>query len=88
MKDGDYYIWTHKKLEIGYNGNRIVDINLTSDSKVKLEKDKTISFSYEVHAVILDLFLQFLVCGLVWYLVLYALRVIFSGYLEAIGCKV
>lgn len=48
MKDGDYYIWTHKKLEIGYNGDQIVDVNLTSDSKVKLVKDTDISFSYEV----------------------------------------
>ena len=31
----DLYIWTHKKFEIGYNKDRIVDINLTSESKVK-----------------------------------------------------
>ena len=28
-----YYIWTHKKFDIGYNGDQIVDINLTSDGK-------------------------------------------------------
>ena len=29
-----YYVWTHKKFNIGYNGDQIVDINLTSDGKV------------------------------------------------------
>lgn len=47
-KEGEYYIWTHKKLEVGYNGQQIVDVNLTSDVKVKLVKDADISFSYEV----------------------------------------
>ena len=42
------HIWTHKKFEIGYNGNRIVDVNLTSEGKVKLEHDAKIPFSYEV----------------------------------------
>jgi len=47
-KDGEHYIWTHKKLEIGYNGKQIVDVNLTSDAKVKLVKDAEIPFTYEV----------------------------------------
>ncbi|KAF2975767.1 hypothetical protein EK904_011572 [Melospiza melodia maxima] len=34
----DYYLWTYKKLEIGFNGNRIVDVNLTSEGKVKWKK--------------------------------------------------
>ncbi len=42
------YIWTHKKFEIGYNGNRIVDVNLTSDSKVQLQPNAKLVFSYEV----------------------------------------
>ena len=42
------HIWTHKKFEIGYNGNRIVDVNLTSEGKVKLEPSAKIPFSYEV----------------------------------------
>jgi len=37
--DNSYYLWTHKKLDIGYNGNRIVDVNLTSEVKVKLKFD-------------------------------------------------
>ena len=28
-----YYIWTHKKLDIGYNEDQTVDISLTSDGK-------------------------------------------------------
>jgi len=43
-----YYMWTHKKLDIGHNGQRIVDVNLTSEAKVKLEPNAKISFSYEV----------------------------------------
>ncbi|CAG2182598.1 unnamed protein product, partial [Oppiella nova] len=45
--DNSYYLWTHKKLDIGYNGNRIVDVNLTSEVKVKLEPNKKIAFTYE-----------------------------------------
>lgn len=45
---GKYYIWTHKKLEIGYNGKQIVDVNLTSDIKVELTKGVTIPFTYQV----------------------------------------
>ena len=46
-----YYIWTHKKFDIGYNGKQIVDVNLTSESKVKLEPNIKISFSYEVSRI-------------------------------------
>lgn len=42
------YIWTHKKFEIGYNGNRIVDVNLTSESKKHLQPNAKLEFSYEV----------------------------------------
>lgn len=45
----DYYLWTHKKLDIGYNGNRIVDVNLTSESKRKLIEGAKIGFTYEVN---------------------------------------
>lgn len=43
-----YYIWTHKKFDIGHNDKQIVDVNLTSESKVKLVANIKISFSYEV----------------------------------------
>ncbi|XP_049948947.1 transmembrane 9 superfamily member 3 [Schistocerca serialis cubense] len=44
----NYYIWTHKKFEIGYNGKQIVDVNLTSENKVKLVEGAKIPFTYEV----------------------------------------
>ena len=47
-KGPDYYIWTHKKLDIGYNVNQIVDVNLTSEVKVKLEKGVKVPFTYQV----------------------------------------
>jgi len=46
--DKAYYLWTHKKFDIGYNGDRIVDVNLTSENKIKLEHGKRVEFSYEV----------------------------------------
>jgi transmembrane 9 superfamily protein 3 len=44
----EFYIWTHKKFDVGYNGKQIVDVNLTSEAKKKLAKGAKISFSYEV----------------------------------------
>lgn len=44
----DFYVWTHKKFDIGYNGKQIVDVNLTSEAKKKLSPGAKISFSYEV----------------------------------------
>ena len=42
------YIWTHKKFEIGYNGDRIVDVSMTSENKQKLVEGMMIPFTYEV----------------------------------------
>jgi len=47
-KDNAYYIWTHKKFEIGYNENMIVDVNLTSEGRAKLQLGDAISFTYEI----------------------------------------
>lgn len=49
--DGDdqLFIWTHKKFDIGYNGNQIVEVNLTSEHKVKLTPGMELPFTYEVH---------------------------------------
>ena len=49
MDGGDFYIWTHKKFEIGYNGQQVIDVNLTSEGRTKLHLGDTISFSYEVN---------------------------------------
>ena len=47
-ENNEYFIFTHKKFEIGFNGKQIVDVNLTSENKVKLEDGAVISFTYEV----------------------------------------
>uniref|UniRef100_A0A915JCR7 Transmembrane 9 superfamily member n=1 Tax=Romanomermis culicivorax TaxID=13658 RepID=A0A915JCR7_ROMCU len=43
-----YAIYTHKKFEIGFNENQIVDVNLTSSNAVSLQPGAKLSFSYEV----------------------------------------
>lgn len=48
LKDNNYYIWTHKKFEIGYNGKQIIDVNLTSEDKTLLTPTAKLSFTYEV----------------------------------------
>ena len=55
-ESGDgHYIWTHKKFDIGFNGGYIVDVNLTSETKVKLKPGVKIPFSYEVNYGFLSL---------------------------------
>lgn len=44
----EYSIWTHKKFEIGYSKDQIVDIQLTSEHKVKLEEGAKIPFTVEI----------------------------------------
>jgi len=48
-RDGKYYIFTHKKFDIGYNGQQIVDITLTTDGREELKPGSHINFSYEVN---------------------------------------
>ncbi|KAJ8979584.1 hypothetical protein NQ317_019159 [Molorchus minor] len=48
VRDNNYYIWTHKKFEIGFNGKQIIDVNLTSEDKVLLTPTGKLSFTYEV----------------------------------------
>lgn len=43
------YIWTHKKFEIGYNGNRIVEVNLSFEGKVELKPSMNIDYTYEMN---------------------------------------
>lgn len=45
----NYYIWTHKRFDVGYNGKQIVDVNLTKEVKHKLTPDAVIPFTYEVN---------------------------------------
>lgn len=48
----EMYIWTHKTIDIGYNGNRIVDVNVTTGKRVLLKPGVTLHFSYEVRALV------------------------------------
>ncbi|VDP93229.1 unnamed protein product [Echinostoma caproni] len=42
------YIWTHKKLEIGYNDQRIVRVTLFNSELVPLEVGSQVHFTYSV----------------------------------------
>eukprot|EP00096_Caligus_rogercresseyi_P006372 TRINITY_DN2275_c0_g1_i1.p1 TRINITY_DN2275_c0_g1~~TRINITY_DN2275_c0_g1_i1.p1 ORF type:complete len:597 (-),score=174.44 TRINITY_DN2275_c0_g1_i1:192-1982(-) len=42
------FVWTHKKIEIGYNGNQIIDVNFTSENRVPLREGVVLHFTYEV----------------------------------------
>merc|ERR1712000_190891 len=44
----EYYIYTHKTFEIGYNNDQIVEITLLAEDKQQLKLDKELSFSYDV----------------------------------------
>lgn len=43
------YVWTHKKFDIGYNENRIVEVNLTFEAKVELKLKMEIEHTYELN---------------------------------------
>jgi len=47
-KTDTFYIWTHKKFEIGYNDDQIVDVNLTSEGRTKLQLGDELDFTFEV----------------------------------------
>ncbi|ODM87817.1 Transmembrane 9 superfamily member 3 [Orchesella cincta] len=46
---GEYYVYSHKKFDLAFNGNQIVDVNMTTEGKVLLTVGAKIPFSYEVH---------------------------------------
>ena len=56
----DYFMFTHKKLDIGYNGDQIVDVNLTSEFKTKISIGSNITFTYEVRVLEKALWMLFL----------------------------
>lgn len=47
--ENENFIYTHKKFEIGYNGNNIVDVKLTTENKQLLVPGAKIKFSYDVN---------------------------------------
>lgn len=48
-EDHKYYIYTHKKFDIGHNGKQIVDVNVTPEHKRLLEVGAKLEFTYEVN---------------------------------------
>lgn len=47
--DGKFYIYSHKKFDIGRNGDQIVDVNLSTEKKELIIPGANIKFSYEVN---------------------------------------
>jgi len=43
------HIFTHRSLSIAYSGNRIIEVNLTSENPVPIEAGQQLSFTYSVH---------------------------------------
>ena len=41
-------IFTHSKLEIGYNGDRVIEVNLTSENPRPIQEKSALDFSYEI----------------------------------------
>jgi transmembrane 9 superfamily protein 3 len=48
-RDKKFYINTHKKFDIGYNGKHIIDVNLTNEHEQLLHVGAKLSFTYEVN---------------------------------------
>uniref|UniRef100_A0A183CK20 Transmembrane 9 superfamily member n=1 Tax=Globodera pallida TaxID=36090 RepID=A0A183CK20_GLOPA len=46
--NGTAFIYTHKKFEIGYNGNQIVLADVVAESRRELKPNQELSFTYEV----------------------------------------
>ena len=42
------HIFTHRTISLAYNGNRIIEANLTSENPVSIEKGTTLKFTYSV----------------------------------------
>ena len=45
----EHHIFTHRSLSLTYNGNRIIEANLTSESPVSVLPGAALSFTYSVH---------------------------------------
>jgi transmembrane 9 superfamily protein 3 len=45
------HIFTHRSLSIAYNGNRIIEVNLTSENPVSIEAGRKLEFTYSVNWV-------------------------------------
>ena len=54
QKVSENHIFTHRTLTIAYNGNQIIEVNLTSENPEVIAKDKTYQFTYTVKWVKTD----------------------------------
>lgn len=43
-----YKLYTHKRLDIGFNDKQVVDVNLTTDGRVDIRPGAEITYTYEV----------------------------------------
>jgi Endomembrane protein 70 len=43
-----HLLYTHKSLSLAYNGNRVIEVNLTSSAPVEVEVGKPVHFTYSV----------------------------------------
>ena len=48
------FIYTHKRFSISYNGNQIIEVNLTSESPKSVKKGQTVEMTYQVDWVATD----------------------------------
>eukprot|EP00002_Diphylleia_rotans_P017516 TRINITY_DN3400_c0_g2_i2.p1 TRINITY_DN3400_c0_g2~~TRINITY_DN3400_c0_g2_i2.p1 ORF type:complete len:308 (+),score=72.11 TRINITY_DN3400_c0_g2_i2:53-976(+) len=45
----DVYVYTHKRFSVGYNKDRIIEVNLTSEDPLLVKKDVKMPLSYSVN---------------------------------------
>ena len=43
------HIFTHRSLNIAYSGDKIIEVNLTSENPVPIEIGRKLEFTYSVH---------------------------------------
>mmetsp|Transcript_17876 Transcript_17876/g.53432 ORF Transcript_17876/g.53432 Transcript_17876/m.53432 type:complete len:357 (-) Transcript_17876:1283-2353(-) len=46
--DGEALVYTHKKFSVSFNGNRIIQVNLTSENPITLGEETQLDFTYSV----------------------------------------
>jgi transmembrane 9 superfamily protein 3 len=50
----EVFVYTMKRLSIAYNGNRIIEVNLTSDHPISAKEGAKLDFTYEVNWISTD----------------------------------
>ena len=45
---GNTFVFTHSRLDIGYNGDRVIEVNLTAENPVTVRSGTATEFTYEV----------------------------------------